>query len=1013
MKRILPLVVALSALLAGLPATGALAASEPHWTGECLARGNLGGCPVAHCDDEDIDLGWGDGVPLTGRICRQLLGALDPSLSLRYGDLCLPTRTDDEVRLHVDANRSTNQRYGGGVPAQLDFYAAPPTITSLSRNKGPTGGGTVVTVVGTDFVEVTGVSFGGIPATTYTVHSDTQITATAPPHSAGGVWVQVATAAGMTGDTDADDYAYVAPPTVTGLSLDEGPTAGGTVITITGTDFVGVSGPVAVRFGGVNATKYTVDSATKITAVSPEHAAGGVRVLVTAVGGTSTDTSADNYTFVDTAPTYVSIRGSHRYHTAQLISQALFPGPLSPDSGVVVAPGETFQEALCGAPLAAAYGGPVLLTPKVGLENGTKAELQRLVPSHVFVIGLSTTVVNAVKAALPTAMVSSITGTNVYDMSRKVANELEKKVGDMTGATAIITIGTNFPDAIGVSPLACSRLWPVVLTDKADGSALHASAAGVLTDLGITRALKVGTYATLPADVTGLANLSGSDRYYTNSNVANWAKNNAGLAFAHTAFATGDKFPDALASGPYLSKNDGILLLSPLLGPLPATIGTVVVSNASSVQHVGFIACVEPVIGQVESLLGVLSAGASVSDVSCDCGSASGGTSVVITGTNFVGVTSVKFGLVDATSFDVKSPSEIVAVAPAGTGIVDITVTTADGTSSISPASRYSYVPDFPLTVHCLVINYDPYVPSHGNVRMHTLCPFWNDPHEVVNGYVDALHTASGGTVRYEIDEWRDIDGFFPFTDGHRYTADEYIAIYDEYVAANGGESWGYWGSPGWLYKDWGNPDYSAILAENHIIEAMNSGQFDEVLLAAPPMLGLYETRMVGPTAIWCNSPPLIDASAVRDFVIQSCGWGNGVPEALECFGHRAESILEYVFSSTPHMATGTNYWRAFIQYDLTSPGQAACGSFHFAPNSEADYDWGNTRYVQSTCDDWLNYPDLTGVTKTVNCGEWGDGDWLAHHMWWLGHFPKAKGCDADGMLLNWWGYVALWFTGG
>ena len=62
----------------------------------------------------------------------------------------------------------------------------------------------------------------------------------------------------------------------------------------------------------------------------------------------------------------------------------------------------------------------------------------------------------------------------------------------------------------------------------------------------------MGTYATLPAGVTGLANLSGTDRYVTNRNVAHWAKDNAGLAFTHIGLATGDKFPDALASGPYL-----------------------------------------------------------------------------------------------------------------------------------------------------------------------------------------------------------------------------------------------------------------------------------------------------------------------------------------------------------------------------------------------------------------------------------------------------------------------------
>jgi len=250
----------------------------------------------------------------------------------------------------------------------------------------------------------------------------------------------------------------------------------------------------------------------------------------------------------------------------------------------------------------------VLLTPASGLENGTKAELQRLAPDYVFCIGLSTAVVDLVEAALPALPPDHVipirgSGGDIYDMSAKVAVELETKVGNLSGATAIVTIGTNFPDAIAVSPLACYRLWPVILTDKADGSPLHATSADILSYLGITKAIKAGTYAQLPGGVVGLANLSGGDRYITNANLATWAKNNAGLTFAHTGFATGDKFPDALAAGPYLARDAGTLLLSPLLGPVPAPVSAALTANRTIVDYVTFIACIEPVIGQVKALL--------------------------------------------------------------------------------------------------------------------------------------------------------------------------------------------------------------------------------------------------------------------------------------------------------------------------------------------------------------------------------------------------------------------------
>jgi putative cell wall-binding protein len=305
------------------------------------------------------------------------------------------------------------------------------------------------------------------------------------------------------------------------------------------------------------------------------------------------------------SPAYVRYIGTDRYDTALQISRAAYPNALPSGSGLVLAPGETFQEALCGAPLAAAYGGPVLLTPTSGLNNAVRAEIIRLAPQTVVCIGLSDAIRDGVQAALgPNALVTAIRGKlgSVYDMSYKVALALEDRVGDMSDATAIITRGDMFPDAIGVSPLACATKWPILLTNAVSGN-LNASAVAALYDLNITTVLKVGTYAVPPAGVTGLANLSGSDRYYTNANVAEWGATNGYLSFGHVGIATGDKFPDALASGPYLALDGGILLLSPLYGPLPPCIAAEIDANASDVHKVTFIAMIEPVISQVKVVL--------------------------------------------------------------------------------------------------------------------------------------------------------------------------------------------------------------------------------------------------------------------------------------------------------------------------------------------------------------------------------------------------------------------------
>jgi hypothetical protein len=78
-----------------------------------------------------------------------------------------------------------------------------------------------------------------------------------------------------------------------------GPTAGGTTVVIAGTDFTGVSPTGAVAFGDTDAATYSVDSGTQITATTPAHAADAVQVQVTAVGGVTADTAADDYTYVN------------------------------------------------------------------------------------------------------------------------------------------------------------------------------------------------------------------------------------------------------------------------------------------------------------------------------------------------------------------------------------------------------------------------------------------------------------------------------------------------------------------------------------------------------------------------------------------------------------------------------------------------------------------------------------------------------------------------------------------
>ena len=84
----------------------------------------------------------------------------------------------------------------------------------MSPAEGTTFGATSVTITGTGFAHATGVAFGVVPASSFSIDSDTQITAISPEHLSGSVDVFVTSADGTNVPTNADRFAYDAPATI-------------------------------------------------------------------------------------------------------------------------------------------------------------------------------------------------------------------------------------------------------------------------------------------------------------------------------------------------------------------------------------------------------------------------------------------------------------------------------------------------------------------------------------------------------------------------------------------------------------------------------------------------------------------------------------------------------------------------------------------------------------------------------------------------------------------------------
>ena len=286
-----------------------------------------------------------------------------------------------------------------------------------------------------------------------------------------------------------------------------------------------------------------------------------------------------------------------------------------------------------------------------------------------------------------------------------------------------------------------------------------------------------------------------------------------------------------------------------------------------------------------------------------------------------------------------------------------------------------------------MIIIFNPIIEFEENKRLGEIFN-WHDPDSLAEVYRNDLKEVSNGYLDYRIVKRVEVDEFPVKLDGFRYTDESFLKAWRT--------------RKGFHQPD--NVDYNAIFERFDIFNRVEKGEIDEVWCFSFPYSGFWESTMAGKGAFYCNSDQVPNTEQCsRKFITMGFNYERGVGCMLEDFGHRTESIMSRVFRYVPEQQ---NYWTKFTLYDKVAPGQSNCGNVHFAPNSDADYDWGNPRFVKSNCDDWYNFPDFKGITRSVNCEEWGNGDMRAHHLWWLKHIPNKEG-ERNQILNNWWFYIS------
>ncbi len=170
-----------------------------------------------------------------------------------------------------------------------------PRVTGISSGQGPSSGGTSLTISGDGFTAATAVDFGSIPAASFSVTSDTSITAVAPAEAPGSVAVSVTSPGGTSLPISGDRFTFYGLPVVSKVSPNRGPITGGYYVTVTGKHFLGAS---AVSDGDTpTAFSVVSDTTMRVYIIPGESLGDSTAIVVTTPGGTSASTPADQFTY--------------------------------------------------------------------------------------------------------------------------------------------------------------------------------------------------------------------------------------------------------------------------------------------------------------------------------------------------------------------------------------------------------------------------------------------------------------------------------------------------------------------------------------------------------------------------------------------------------------------------------------------------------------------------------------------------------------------------------------------
>ncbi len=274
------------------------------------------------------------------------------------------------------------------------------------------------------------------------------------------------------------------------------------------------------------------------------------------------------------------IYGSDRYSTSVKISRT---SGSATGGTVYIATGQNYPDALSAAAAAGAKDAPLLLVKGSSIPSTIAAELKRLKPKKIVIVGGKGVVTSGVAKQLGSyGSVSRISGIDRYETSRDAALTFGK------ASTAFIATGRNFPDALSAGAAAGSVDAPVILVDGMR-KPLTSETKSVLTKLGVKNVVIAGGTGVVSTTIEkqlksagfGVKRLAGKDRYATAA-----AINSAYFSSSSAAYvATGANYADALTGGVAAARSGSAMYIT-TQKCMPASIRSAALKQAPTSVHV-------------------------------------------------------------------------------------------------------------------------------------------------------------------------------------------------------------------------------------------------------------------------------------------------------------------------------------------------------------------------------------------------------------------------------------------